>query len=221
MASRLQDVILRDTRANQPLATDVAPGTLYYVTDENVTERSSGAAWEDFSDSGGVVNTLDFLTHSDESVALPNSRQLLAGTGISFDDSVANQRTVSTGAIRRQITIVIDGAGSVITTGVKGFISVPFACTIKKWRLLSTDAAATAGDIKIDVWKDTYANYPPDNTDSITNGNEPAIPASGNAAESAALGGWLSVAISAGDILGFNVDSCTTITRASLTLEVE
>ena len=53
MASRLQDVIQRDTRAAQPLATDVAPGTLYYVTDELLTERSDGASWESFADGSG------------------------------------------------------------------------------------------------------------------------------------------------------------------------
>lgn len=55
----LSDAIRRDTRANQPAATAVSPGTLYYVTDENVTERSSGAAWEDCTDSsGGSLATL-------------------------------------------------------------------------------------------------------------------------------------------------------------------
>lgn len=53
MASRLQDVIIRGLRADQPLATDVSAGTLYYVTDESVTERSSGTVWEDYSDGGG------------------------------------------------------------------------------------------------------------------------------------------------------------------------
>lgn len=51
--SRLQDLIRRDTRANQPAATAVPIGTLYYVTDEAKTERSSGSAWQDCSDSGG------------------------------------------------------------------------------------------------------------------------------------------------------------------------
>jgi hypothetical protein len=53
----LEDVILRGTRAGQPAANTVAAGSLYYVTDENVTERSTGAAWEDYSDSGGVAYT--------------------------------------------------------------------------------------------------------------------------------------------------------------------
>jgi hypothetical protein len=46
---------------------------------------------------GDVVLTLDhdFLTHTDESVDLPNSRQLLAGDGIVFDDTIDNERTIS------------------------------------------------------------------------------------------------------------------------------
>jgi len=38
--------------------------------------------------------TADYLTWSDESTDLPNSRNLIAGTGITFDDSVANERTI-------------------------------------------------------------------------------------------------------------------------------
>ncbi len=36
-----------------------------------------------------------YATVADESTVLPNSRQLLAGTGIAFDDTVANERTIS------------------------------------------------------------------------------------------------------------------------------
>jgi len=36
------------TRANQPSATTVFPGTLYYVTDENKIERSNGNTWDLF-----------------------------------------------------------------------------------------------------------------------------------------------------------------------------
>jgi hypothetical protein len=45
----LSDVIQRDTRANQPAATTVPDGTLYFVTDEDVIERSNGTAWQTFS----------------------------------------------------------------------------------------------------------------------------------------------------------------------------
>lgn len=57
--SRLRDVILRNTRANQPAASAVDVGTLYYVTDELVTERSNGTTWDSYSDGtgSGIIST--------------------------------------------------------------------------------------------------------------------------------------------------------------------
>jgi hypothetical protein len=49
---KLEDVILRGTRASQPLATAVPVGTLYFVTAENVTERSNGTTWDSYADGG-------------------------------------------------------------------------------------------------------------------------------------------------------------------------
>lgn len=45
MAGRWRDGIQADTRANQPAFGDVAIGTLYFVTDEDLLERSTGSAW--------------------------------------------------------------------------------------------------------------------------------------------------------------------------------
>jgi hypothetical protein len=50
----LDDAIQRGTRAAQPDAADVVPGTLYGVTDEgDVVERSNGTAWEAYRPTGG------------------------------------------------------------------------------------------------------------------------------------------------------------------------
>lgn len=51
----------------------------------------------------------DYLTSSDESTILPNSRELLAGTGISFDDTVANERTISSSSGGAQWDVLTDG----------------------------------------------------------------------------------------------------------------
>jgi len=45
----LSSVILRGTRGSQAAATAVPTGTLYYVTDEYVIERSNGTTWDSFS----------------------------------------------------------------------------------------------------------------------------------------------------------------------------
>ena len=54
------------------------------------------------------------------------------------------------------ITIIIDGAGAAITTGVKAYLTIPFKCTIAEVTML----ADVSGSAIIDIWKDTYANHP-------------------------------------------------------------
>jgi hypothetical protein len=117
-------------------------------------------------------------------------------------------------ATTRAITFVIDGAGATITTGVKGDLSIPFAGTITGARLL----ADQSGSIVVDIWKDTYANYPPTSGDSITASAKPTI-SSATKANDTTLTGW-TTSISAGDTLRFNVDSCTTIQRCTVVLTV-
>ena len=112
------------------------------------------------------------------------------------------------------LTFIIDGGGSAITTGIKGDLTVPFACNINSATLL----ADQSGSIVVDVWKDTYGNYPPTVADTITASAKPTISTATKATDST-LTGWTK-AIAEGDTLRFNVDSITTVTRVTLSLKV-
>ena len=59
--ARIRDIIQRSTRALQPLATAVDVGTLYYVTDESITERSNGTVWQTYDDSGSAASISPLL----------------------------------------------------------------------------------------------------------------------------------------------------------------
>ena len=135
------------------------------------------------------------------------------GAGGTNRKTAASRIKTYVGTIRA-IEFVIDGGGSAITTGVKGYLEIPFACTINRVTLL----ADQSGSIVVDVWKDTYANYPPVDADSITASAVPTI-SSATKDQDATLTGW-TTAISAGDILGFNVDSITTCQRVTISLKV-
>jgi len=115
------------------------------------------------------------------------------------------------------IAIIIDGGGSAIAAGIKAAFRVDYACTINAWSLLSVDNIA--GSIVIDIWKDTHANAPPDNADSITNGHEPQMAASVKA-EDTDLSDWSDVTVDVGDWLVINVDSSATVTLISLVLKI-
>ena len=112
------------------------------------------------------------------------------------------------------IEFVIDGGGSAISTGVKGEIEVPFACTITAARLV----ADQSGSIVVDIWKDTFANFPPVDADSITASAPPTL-STAQTDEDTTLTGW-TTSIAAGDWLRFNVDSATTVTRVTVSLTV-
>lgn len=205
--------------ASRPAAT--AGCVLYFCTDHNKVYRSDGAAWADlftFAASGGILATIvdakgDLIAATAaDTVARKavgtNGQKLKADSGQS--DGLAWVDDLAT------VQLIIDGGGSAITTGVKGYIEVPFAWSdITAARVL----ADQSGSIVIDVWKDTYANYPPVDADSITASAPPTI-SSATKSQDTTLTGWTKTG-SAGDILGFNVDSATTVTRVTIALTLK
>ncbi len=108
----------------------------------------------------------------------------------------------------------IDGGGSAITTGVKGYLSVPFACTINSWVIL----ADQSGSIVIDLWKDTLANFPPTIADTITGSEKPTLSSATNNTDTN-LTTW-NTTVAEGDIIAFKVDSATTVTRVQVFFKV-
>jgi hypothetical protein len=116
------------------------------------------------------------------------------------------------GTQARCITYVIDGGGSAISTGVAGDLYLPFAVTLTSATLL----ADQSGSIAVDIWSDSYGNYPPTVEDTITAGTPPTI-TTADKSQDTSLTSW-SVDIPAGSTLRFNVDSVSTITRVTLAL---
>ena len=105
-----------------------------------------------------------------------------------------------------------DGAGSAISTGIAyaGAIYVPSAFVPLEWIIV----ADQSGSIVVDLWADTYANWPPTNADTITGADEPTISAATKGTNTA-ISAW-TTPIAAGQIVIANVDSVTTIQEVSL-----
>lgn len=116
---------------------------------------------------------------------------------------------------RRSITLTLDGGGSVITTGIKADVRIPYSGTITGWEIV----ANASGSIVIDVWKDTYANFPPTVADTIAGTEKPTL-SSATKNQDTSLSSW-TTSVTAGDWIRFNVDSVSTVTRVHLSIQIE
>jgi len=129
-----------------------------------------------------------------------------------LDDANAAAQRVTLGLSTYGVTVVILGVGGIITTGVKGDIPFEYDCTLTGVTLLGDQT----GSIVLDLWKDTYANFPPTVANTITASAKPTITAAIKS-QDLTLTGW-TTAITAGDIIRVNVDSISTLTRCALAL---
>jgi hypothetical protein len=146
-----------------------------------------------------------------------NSIGQLTGDVTAGPASASSQSVVSTvkpNLKTGSFGITIDGLGGVISSGQKGYVSIPYNGTITGWDIFS-DAI---GSCVIDVWKDSFGNFPPTVGDSIAGTQKPTL--SGQTANrNNNLTGWTTT-ITAGDVIGFNVEASPTgTTRVNLIIK--
>ena len=205
--------------------TDAAAGqNVYLCTAANTWTAASGGGGStnvgltmpaEFSVSGSPVNGSGTLAVSK---ANQNANLVYAGPasgsaaqpgfrGLAAADLPANNRLSTFG-------ITIDGGGQPITAGLKGYLTMPYACTITNWNL----QADQSGSIAVDVWKSVGAI--PGAGTSITAGAPPSLTAA-QLAQNGAVAGW-STAVARNDVVAFNVNGTpAAITRATLVIECQ
>lgn len=156
------------------------------------------------------------------------------------DDFVELRLTAGfiTNIAKGSIVYVIDGGGAVITAGMKGFIEAPFSGSINSIKLFSDaytyDVAETppaiaisGSKISIDILKDVYSEYPPNDTWDVMGNVQITDGTFVNQYDAAALilAGWTvdTLKFTAGDIFAFYVRPDVTplsITRVTISMTV-
>lgn len=226
------------TCTNQFLSAIATSGSGTCTAWPTFNQNTSGTATKATNMVGGnsttLLGSLGYQSNTDTTTMLgPNTtttKKFLGQTGTGSNGAAPAWDTLAAGDIptltsskfatgdamrRAGIQFTINEGGGVISGGIKGDLEVPYAATIKRVTVLCDQI----GSIIIDIWKDTYANFPPTVTGTITASAKPTVSA-GVKAQDSTLTGW-TTSLAAGDILRFNVDSASTVTRCLVSLVVE
>ena len=132
-----------------------------------------------------------------------------AGPASSPSQSVAS--TLKTNLRTGSCGVTFDGQGGTISNGKTAYVQVPYAGTITGWTLV----ANVAGNCTVTVFKNTYINYPPTSPANNIFGTQPALL---GVNKLNATG--LSVAVTAGDYIGFTISGVLTVSWVNLTLTI-
>jgi hypothetical protein len=109
----------------------------------------------------------------------------------------------------------VNNGTNVVTLGQKGYVKMPYPGTITDWSIMANQT----GNVVIDLWKTTFAAFPPTVSNSILNGNYLTL-SNQQSKLDPILTGWTSTSFLAGDVFTFNILSADTITNLNLTINV-
>ena len=137
-------------------------------------------------------------------------------TGDMITAAIWNQDVVSnpTALGLSGLQLMISGGGVVPVTGIFGDFIVLAKTTVTSVTML----ADQSGSMVLDLWKDTYANFPPTVADTITASAKPTI-TTATKSQDGTLTGW-TTAWAKNDIVRVNIDSVTSITRCTVGFEL-
>ncbi len=146
--------------------------------------------------------------------ALSTSTPVPADEVMIYDLNLATERKITVSDLTNavKVGVTFDAGVEVIGTGSQAVIRIEDSFTITEWYLFSDNT----GSIVIDVWLDTFANFPPTVSDTITASSKPTISSTDKASD-ITLSGWTTT-VTSGDVMKFNVDSVTDITQCTLIL---
>lgn len=142
---KLEQVIIRGTRAGQAAANTVPIGTLYFVTDEFTLERSDGSNWQDYNEKQGFYNAGN------------------TGAALTLDwTNGRKQRCVLTGNVTFTLSNPTDGARYIIHigTGAGSFTATwPAAVLWPGGTAPTITATASKVDVIVLIYSSTTSKY--------------------------------------------------------------
>jgi hypothetical protein len=111
------------------------------------------------------------------------------------------------------LSLIIDGGGVELVTGIRGDFRLPYNLMIDDW----TITANPTGSVLIGIWNSSYANFPPTPANAMHVGATGPFIKSGIKNQSTTAN-WGSPTGAAGSMMRISVDSASLTTQVSISL---
>jgi len=130
-----------------------------------------------------------------------------------YGTSIGGVRGWQSFSLAGSIAAAFSGGTANIAVGTQAWVYVPYNCTVTGWTILADRAASApavgTNTMTVDIWKSTYADYPPTAADKISGSESPYLSATllfqMKKNQDTSLSTWSTTSISAGDVVLFNV----------------
>ncbi len=133
------------------------------------------------------------------------------GTNLSYDHAT-HTLSATGGSATHAVTLATDGSGSVLSTGTKNPIKIPYGGTLTGWLLAGTPS----GSVTVDIFRSADGAGLPV-TSIVGAGTKPSL-SSATEAKSTTFTSWTSTTLTAFDNLAISLSGITSSTYVSLTL---
>jgi len=158
---------------------------------DGTTKGAAAFTASDFNSTTGVIS----IDYTNGQSASGTNKGFLTSADWTRFDSFKTQT----------IGVTVDGSGGVVTAGVKGYIRIPYACTITSWSILTGNAGSGA-TVTFDIWRANNA-IPTVANSIVGGGTKPFLTSNTSQITSASPSGWTATTLAVNDILGFNVET--------------
>lgn len=197
------------------------------VADATHNGYLSSTDWVLFNSKGAPVVTGDLTDAGTDGITITGGTGAVVGAGTTLAQHVADAthngylssadwvrfNNATAFAQNHTVTLVVDGAGTALTTGTKNPIKVPFGGTLQGWTMM----CKPSGSVTADVFRAANGAGLPLTSIVGGSGVKPAV-ASGVENSSTSFSNWTSTTITAKDNLAISLSGITAATYCELTL---
>jgi hypothetical protein len=194
------DIIIGDT-GGSPIR--LAAGTNGHV----LTLSGGSPVWAAGGGGGGMTNPM--TTIGDIIIGDSGGSPIRLGAGSNGQVLSLSSGSPVWSTSKGSFGVTFDGQGGVVSVGKTDWVSIPYNCTITGWEIYGD----TIGSCEIDIWKSTYATFPP-TAPGIAGSEKPTLALARTNRDVSLSPAWATV--TAGDCIMFYVESCSILTKINL-----